>query len=87
MKKLIRANHYPTDYQDDWELVETKPVLDYDGFHTDYSLWHNILTDEWVTIFGDIDLYDPTNESPDAEFETEAEAVEWFDNYNGFEDD
>lgn len=84
MKKLIRANHYST--EDDWEIVERKSVMDSDGFYTDYTLWHNILTDEWVTIFGDTDLYDPTNTTPDAEFETESEAIEWFDDYNGFEE-
>ena len=87
MKKLIRSSYNPTDYQDDWELVDQKSVMDSDGFYTDYTLWHNIVTDEWVTIFGDADLYDPTNEDPDAEFETEDEAWMWFNTYTGFEEE
>ena len=45
--------------------------------------------DGYVFVFGDTDLYDP-NEDPvsfDYECDTEEEAYEWFDDYNGFEDD
>lgn len=68
----------------EWEMVDKKSVLDYDGFWTDYSLWHNLITDEWVCIFGDIDLYNPVTTYSDVEFETEDEAREWFEDYNGF---
>jgi len=65
-----------------WEKTDSKPVYDMDGFLTEYSLWHNTLTDEWVTIFGDTDLYDPTNSDPDMEFDTnQQEAEDWFMEY------
>ena len=66
-----------------WELVARKQVQDSDGFYTDYTLWFNILTEEWVTVFGDKDLYTPDSAIPDMEFGTdEVEAREWFDNYS-----
>lgn len=70
-----------------WEEERHKDVVDHDGFYTDYTLYHNILTDEWVCVFGDRDLYGPEQGWYDAEFDTEAEAKEWFDSYNGFADD
>jgi len=69
-----------------WEMIAKKSVLDYDGFSTDYSLWHNWMDDTWICIFGDVDFYNPSN-SCDAEFDNEAEAHEWFDSYTGFDDD
>lgn len=74
------------DNDDDWELVERKSVKDSDDFWTDYTLWHNKVTDEWACIFGDSDLYYPGSADFDAEFDSE-EAREWFDCYNGFEED
>ena len=65
-----------------WEKVQTKDVKDTDGFWTEYSLWHNVITDEWVTVFGDTDLYTPSNSYPDMEFDSEEEAREWFDYYD-----
>lgn len=71
----------------DWELVDVKSVKDSDGFYTDYTMWHNVVTDEWVCIFGDRDIYDPYNADYDYECDTEAECREWFDYYEGFDDD
>ena len=65
-----------------WEKVQTKDVKDTDGFWTEYSLWHNVITDEWVTVFGDTDLYTPSNSYPDMEFDSEEEAREWFEYYD-----
>ena len=80
--------YYDDDLFEDWERVATKSVLDSDGFVTEYSLWHNLGTDEWITIFGDTDLYDPTNSEPDMEFEdNEKFARNWFDEYEGFVDE
>lgn len=70
-----------------WEEIASKSVMDADGFYTDYTLWYNTASDEYVCIFGDKDIYDPTNYDADAEFDNEDEAREWFDSYNGFEDD
>ena len=38
-------------------------------------------------MFGDSDLYDPDEMYADHVVETEREAREWFDSYNGFADD
>lgn len=70
-----------------WEMVSSKSVHDTDGWVDDYSLWHDIENDRWCCIFGDNDLYDPYNAEPDAEFDSEDEAIEWFDNYYGPGDD
>lgn len=49
------------------------------------------IPDEWIDryvfIFGDRDMYEPEDGGFDWECESEKEAYEWFDNYNGFEDE
>lgn len=67
-----------------WERVETKQVLDSDGFWTDYTWYTNGETH--IFIFGDNDAYTPENSDPDWECETADEAQEWFDSYDGFAD-
>lgn len=69
-----------------WERLITKSVNDSDGFTTDYSMWYNDGEKRWVFIFGDSDVYDPTNTDPDWETEDPEEARQWFLDYNGFED-
>lgn len=69
----------PIDY---WEVVGLKQVQDSDGFWTDYTMYYNKDEGRFVCIFGDRDLYDPTNTEPDFECETEREAKEWFDDYD-----
>jgi hypothetical protein len=69
-----------------YEYIKSKTVLD-DGWQTDYTMYYDWEDDKYIFIFGDNDLYDPTNESPDWECDTEAEANEWFDNYTGFDDE
>ena len=71
----------------EWQLVDVKSVKDWDDFWTDYTLWYNEYTDRWVCIFGDRDIYYPENTDYDAEFEDESEAREWFDLYQGAEED
>lgn len=75
------------DELDNWEQVDRKSIPDYDGFTTDYTLWHNWADDTWACILGDNELYNPINTEPDAEFDDEDEAREWFDEYRGFEDE
>lgn len=79
----------PDDFEEDscWELVDRKSVPDSDGFYTDYCLYYNVCDDYYVTVFGDRDLYGPEQGYFDAEFDNETEALEWFNNYTGFEDD
>lgn len=70
-----------------YEVIDSKSVLDSDGFYTDYTLYHDNEEDKYLCIFGDEDLYTPSNTEPDVEFDTEKEAIEWFVNYNGFDED
>ena len=68
--------------------IESKQVPDSDGFMTDYTMYMDMNTGEYVFIFGDKDVYCPDNGYFyfDWECETEEEAKEWFDNYNGFDE-
>lgn len=83
MKKIFATY----DESDVWELVDKKSVMDSDGFYTDYCLYYNVLEDTYATVFGDSDMYRPEDGWFDAEFDNEAEALEWFENYTGFDDD
>ena len=70
--------------------LDSKSVLDSDGFYTDYTLYR--CEDEYgnltyVCVFGDKDLYTPEDSEYDFESEDEDEAYEWFESYEGFEDD
>ena len=77
------------DYKDNdvtqWELVKRKSVMDSDGFMTEYSWYTN--GDKHIFMFGDSDLYEPDEDYADWTAETKEEAAEWFDSYNGFEDE
>lgn len=76
------------DEDEGWELLDRKDILDYDGFYTKYSLYVNNLTGTYVTVFGDPDIYRPERGDSDAEFDNEAEAREFFDDYDtGVEED
>ena len=66
-------------------FIKSKQVPDSDGFLTDYSMYK--VDDKYVMIFGDSDRYDPSNAEPDWETESKDSADEWFDNYEGFEED
>ena len=70
-----------------YKYLRTKSVLDSDGFWTDYTMYYDLRNDQYVFIFGDNDIYNPTNTEPDWEEEDYDAATEWFDSYNGFEDD
>lgn len=78
-----------SDYEEDsiYEKIESKQVPDYDGFYTDYTMYRNKETGEYVFVFGDNDLYSPEDSEHDYECETEDEAYEWFDSYTGFDDE
>ena len=65
----------------------TKQVPDADGFYTDYTLYYNPFTDEYICMFGDKDIYTPDVNSADWEGYTEEEAIEWFNSYEGLDDD
>lgn len=93
---LSKAIDYVDDEYYQWYMIDKKEVYDFDGFLTEYSLWvgYNKVYDSdiddstidinsplFVCIFGDTDLYDPTNYDFDWETESYKEAVEFFENY------
>ena len=67
--------------------VASKSVLDTDGFSTDYTMYMNVEDGGFVFIFGDKDVYNPGNTDPDWECETKGEAWDWFNNYEGFNEE
>ena len=69
----------------EWIKLNRKPVLDSDGFYTDYTLYTN--GHEYICMFGDEDIYGPDPDYADFSTESEEEAMEWFDSYEGFEDE
>ena len=83
----VSASEYDEE-ENEFELLERKDVQDSDGFWTKYSLYQNMNTGEFVTVFGDPDLYGPEDGYYDAEFDDYGQAIEWFDDYNGiYEED
>ena len=76
------------DYKDNdtsqWTLVDTKEVVDSDGFNTEYS-WYTNGT-KHIFMFGDSELYEPDEDYTDWETESEQEASDWFNSYTGFAD-
>lgn len=84
---LAKLNGEEDHKEAEWKRLLTKSVNDSDGFLTDYSMWYNDGEKRWVFIFGDSDIYDPTNTDPDWETEDPEEARQWFLDYKGFEDD
>lgn len=68
-----------------WKEVESKQVLDSDGFLTDYTLYTDGET--YICMFGDKDIYEPDAEYADYETDDEKNAWDWFNTYEGFADD
>lgn len=95
--KMLRGQHSPKDVYDllcedsfdedtKFVLVDKKSVVDYDGFYTDYCMYK---TPEgtYVFVFGDCELYKPEDGDFDYECDSEEEAIDWFNNYEGAEED
>lgn len=70
-----------------FEKIASKQVPDSDGFYTDYTMYRNLETGEYVFVFGDSDYYSPEEGNYDYECDSEEEAYEWFESYNGFGED
>lgn len=66
--------------------IATKQVRDSDGFWTDYTLYE-MLDGGYGCIFGDKDVYTPETSYWDETFDSREEAINWFDNYTGFDDE
>ena len=69
----------------EWIKLNRKHVLDSDGFYTDYTLYTN--GDEYICMFGDEDIYGPDPDYADFSTDSEEEAMEWFDSYEGMGED
>lgn len=67
-----------------WEMVAIKTVKDSDGFITEYAWYTDGESHRFI--FGDTDLYD-VNDTADWETDSYEEAEEWFNSYDGFEDE
>lgn len=80
----IMVENYFDGLNSNWELVSCKTVEDSDGFTTDYCWYTN--GDKHIFMFGDSDLYEPGEDYADWICETEQEAKEWFDAYEGFKE-
>lgn len=86
---IYDAQHDP-DVTDDaipeYTMVATKSVPDADGFMTDYT-WYKDSDGLNVFILGDNELYTPENTGFDNIEHSDEAAQEWWENYNGYEDD
>ena len=81
---------YEVDYddtEDGYEYITSKDILDADGFRTEYTMYRDLSDGHYVFMFGDRDIYKPGLDPSDWECDTEEEAWEWFDSYEGFPDD
>lgn len=81
----IDVNEENYENYEEWEEIDSKSVTDSDGFLTDYTLYFNGTT--YITMFGDKEIYEPDIEYADFESDSESEAREWFDSYEGFTDE
>lgn len=66
-----------------WICLDIKHVRDSDGMLTDYALYTTEDEDKYICMFGDVDVYPPDEMYADAEFDSEEEALEWFEDYTG----
>lgn len=71
----------------EWIEVSSKSVTDSDGMLTDYTWYRNQSGDKHIFMFGDKELYEPDESYADWECDSAEEAQEWFDSYNGFDED
>lgn len=70
----------------EWEIQHVKTIPDADGFTTQYALYKKTDGTKWITMYGDIDYNPPEEMYADMEFDNEQEAIEFFDDYMGYEE-
>ena len=78
------------DYEDSGDRyveLDSKQVPDSDGFMTDYTMYRDTVTGDYVFMFGDKDVYRPEEGYFDWSCDTEEEAWDWYNSYSGFEDE
>lgn len=61
--------------------IASKSVEDSDGFLTDYTMYRDTETGEYVFVLGDKDAYSPEDGNFDWSCDTEKEAWDWFNSY------
>lgn len=79
----IQSGIYEETEDPKWICLDIKHVRDSDGMLTDYALYTTEDEDKYICMFGDVDAYPPDEMYADAEFDSEAEALEWFEDYTG----
>ena len=75
------------EYDTTWIKLAQKQVPDSDGFYTDYTMYISDDGTSYIFMFGDEDIYGPDPQYADYECSDWNEASEWWNDYNGFEDD
>lgn len=68
-------------YEGNFTEIASKPVIDSDGFLTDYTMYRDTDSGEYVFVFGDRDSYRPENGDLDWSCDSESDAWEWFNSY------
>lgn len=90
--KKVKRKSLKEDFNIDDEIVTdytfkaSKSIPDSDGFMTDYT-WYECADGTHVFVFGDNNIYSPEDGYFDQVCDSESEAREWFDSYEGFIDD
>lgn len=86
--KYVKASQRPIKaYHDKYIELANKMVYDSDGFTTDYTMYSTSDGDYYFCMFGDKDVYGPDPDYADFETWSEDEAWEWFNSYEGFNED
>ncbi len=85
MKKVIKSYIYDT--TGNWHELDSKKILDFDGYPTDYTLYENEYGTSWLTMFGDKNLYYPDEEDADELFDSRKEAYRFFRNFELTDED
>lgn len=67
--------------------IASKQVQDSDGFMTDYTMYRDTETGEYVFVFGDKDIYTPEQGDFDWSCDEGEEAWDWFYDYTGFSEE
>lgn len=80
----IRNNLNESEDDERFVEVDHKSVTDYDGFTTEYTWYKDKVNNTNVFVFGDRDVYKPTDGDYDWQEENDEAAKEWFDSYEGF---
>lgn len=86
--KYVKASRRPIKaYHDKYIELANKMVYGSDGFTTDYTMYSTSDGDYYFCMFGDKDVYGPDPDYADFETWSEDEAWEWFNSYEGFNED